>query len=77
MRYTDKQKPRMVDRRGGEGGRGEAWTMIKGIRDRGEQPPTGSSHLYGQNKKAARRAVDRGVWRKNCTENFTNMVEKR
>ena len=37
----------------------EAWKMIEGIRDRGEQPPTGLRHLYGQKKKAARRAVDR------------------
>ena len=37
----------------------EAWHMIEGIRDRGEQPPTGLRHLYGQKKKAARRAVDR------------------
>ena len=33
--------------------------MIEGFRDRGEQPPTGLRHLYGQKKKAARRAVDR------------------
>ena len=37
----------------------EAWKMIEGIRDRGEQPSTGLKHLYGQKKKAARRAVDR------------------
>ena len=63
-RYTEKQKPRMVDGRGGEGGSGggdkrEAWKMIEGIRDRGEQPSTGLKHLYGLKKKAARRAVDR------------------
>ena len=33
--------------------------MIEGIRDRGNQPPAGLRHLYGQKKKAARRAVDR------------------
>ena len=33
--------------------------MIEGIRDRGEQPPSGLWHMYGQEKKAARRAVDR------------------
>ena len=33
--------------------------MIDGIRDRGEQPPTGLRHLYGRKKKAARREVDR------------------
>ncbi len=32
--------------------------MIEGIKDRGEQPPTGLRHLYGQKKKAAWRAVD-------------------
>ena len=37
----------------------EAWKMIEGFRDRGEQPPTGLRHLYGRKKKAARRAVDR------------------
>ena len=37
----------------------EAWKMIDCIGDRGEQPPTGLRHLYGQKKKAARRAVDR------------------
>ena len=37
----------------------EAWKMIEGIRDRGEQPSTGLKHLYGQKKTAARGAVDR------------------
>ena len=37
----------------------EAWKMFEGSRDRGEQPPTGLRHIYGQKKKAARRAVDR------------------
>ena len=37
----------------------DTWNMIEGFRDRGEQPPTGLRHLYGQKKKAARRAVDR------------------
>ena len=37
----------------------EAWKMIEGIRDRGEQPSTGLKHLYGQKKKDARRAFDR------------------
>ncbi len=32
---------------------------ISYIRDRGEQPSTGLKNLYGQKKKAARRAVDR------------------
>ena len=36
----------------------EAWQMIEGIRDIGEQPSTGLKHLYGQKKKAAMRAVD-------------------
>ena len=36
-RYTEKQKPRMVDGRGGEGSgeKREAWKMIEGIRDKG------------------------------------------
>ena len=60
-RYTEKQKPMMVDGRDGEGSGGEAgaWKMIEGIRNRGEQPPTNLGHLYGQKKKVARRAVDR------------------
>ena len=29
----------------------EAWKMIEGIIDRGEQPSTGLRHLYGQKKK--------------------------
>ena len=30
----------------------EAWTMIEGIRDRGEQPSTSlSTYMYGQKKK--------------------------
>ena len=33
--------------------------MIEVFRDREEQPPTGLRHLYGQKKRAARRAVDR------------------
>ena len=51
----------MVDGRGGEGKgeKREAWKIIEGIRDRGQQPSTGLKHLYGQNKKAARSAVDR------------------
>ena len=60
-RYIGKQKPRMVDGRGDEGSgyKREAWKMIEGIRDRGEQPITSLKHLYGQKKKAAKRAVDR------------------
>ena len=37
----------------------KAWNMIECIKNRGEQPPTSLKHLYGQNKKAARRAVDK------------------
>ena len=43
----------------GGGEKREAWKMIGCIKDRGEQPPTSLKHLYGQKKKAARRAVDR------------------
>ena len=48
-RYTEMQKPMMVDGRGGEGSgeKREAWTMIEGIRDKGEQPPTGLRHMCG------------------------------
>ena len=60
-RYTEKQKPRMVGGRGGEGSgeKREAWKMIECIKDIGEQPPTSLKHLYGQKKKAATRTVDR------------------
>ena len=44
----------------------EAWKMIECIRYRGEQPPYGLRHLYGQKKRAARRAVDRA--RRNMDE---------
>ena len=37
----------------------KAWNMIDCIKIRGEQPPTSLKHLYGQKKKAARRAVDK------------------
>ena len=30
----------------------EAWKMIEGIRDRGDQPSTGLKHLYGQKKES-------------------------
>ena len=33
--------------------------MIECMKDRGEQLPNSLKHLYGQKKKAARRAVDR------------------
>ena len=36
----------------------KAWDMIECIKNRVEQPPTSLKHLYAQNKKAARRAVD-------------------
>ena len=36
----------------------KAWNMIERIKNRGEQPPTSLKLLYGQKKKAARRAVD-------------------
>ena len=80
-RYTEKQKPRMVDGIGGEGSGEEAGYMYDdelGIRDREEQPPTSLRHLYGQTKKA-----DRGRWTehggvcsKNCTESLTKTVAK-
>ena len=56
-----RNRPRMVDGRGGEGSGVEAGSMkmIGGFRDTGKQPPTSLRHLYGQKKKAARRAVDR------------------
>ena len=57
----------------------EAWKMIEG-RQRGatEQPSTSLKHLYGQKKKAARRAVDRA--RRSMeeeTESLTKMVAKK
>ena len=59
-RYSEKQKPRMVDGRGGEGSgaKREAWKTVYGITDIDEQPLIRLRHLYGQ-KKAARRALDR------------------
>ena len=37
----------------------EIWKMIEVIKENGEQPNTPLQHLYGQKKKAARRAVDK------------------
>ena len=52
--------------------------MIDGIRDTGEQPPTGLRHLYRQTKKAARRAVDRArrSMEEDLYRNLTKMVPK-
>ena len=38
------------------GEKGEIWKMTEGIKENGEQPNTTLQHLYGQKKKAARRA---------------------
>ena len=60
-RYTEKHKPGWWTEEVVKAVREkrEAWKMIGGIRDRGEQPSTGLKHLYGQKKKAARRPMDR------------------
>ena len=52
----------------------EAWKMIECIKDRGEQPPTSLRHLYGQKKKAARRAVDRA--RRNMEEELYRKLDE-
>ena len=52
----------------------EAWKMIEGIIDRWEQPPTGLRHLYGQKKKAARRAMDRA--RRNMEEELYRKLDE-
>ena len=61
----------------------EALKMIEYIKDRGEQPPTSLKHLYGQKKKAARRAVDRArssmeeeLYRKLDDDGGKNMIFK-
>ena len=61
----------------------EAWKMIESFRDRGEQTPNGLRHLYGQKKKAARRAVDRArrsieeeLYRKLDEDGGNNMIFK-
>ena len=66
----------MVDGRGGEGNgeKREAWKMIEGITDRGEQPSTGLKHLFGQKKKAARREVDRA--RRSMEEELYRTLEE-
>ena len=76
-RYTEKQKPRMVDGRGGEGSGGEAGSMEDGRRhykQRGATIHRGLKHLYGQ-KKAANRAVDRA--RRSMEEELPKAVAKR
>ena len=52
----------------------EAWQMIEGFRDTGEQPPTGLRHMYGQKKEAARRAVDRT--RRNVEEKLYRKLDE-
>ena len=52
----------------------EAWKMIEGIRDRGEQPSKGLKHLCGQKKKAAWRSVDR-AWRSMKEELYRKLDE--
>ena len=54
------------------GDKREAGKMIECVRDRGEQPPTGLGHLYGQKKKAARRAMDRA--RRSMEEELYRML---
>ena len=41
------------------GEKSEIWKMIEVIKENGEQPNTTLHQLYGQKKKAARRAVDK------------------
>ena len=73
----------MVDGRGGEdsGEKREAWKMIEVIRDRGEQPSTGLSHLYGQKKEdrkavvRARRSIEE-LYRKLAEDGGKNMMFK-
>ena len=58
----------------------EAWHMIEGIRDRGEQPPTGTCMARRRRKQPGGRWTEHGgVWMKNCrpTESLTKMVAKR
>ena len=52
----------------------EAWKMIEGIRDKGEHPSTGLKSMYGQKKKAVRRAVDR-AWRSMEEELYRKLYE--
>ena len=61
----------------------EAWKMIEGIRDRGEEPLTGLRHLYGQKKQSARRVVGRArrsmykeLYRKRDEDGGKNMIFK-
>ena len=57
-RYTEKQKPRMVDGRGGEGSGGKASDMIECIKkQRGPTNHQLKSPVWPK-KKATRRAVD-------------------
>ena len=53
------------------GGKREAWKMIEGITDGSN--PTGLKHMYGQKKKAARRAVDRA--RRNMKEELSRKLD--
>ena len=52
----------------------EAWKMIEGIRDRGEQSPTGTCMARRRRQPGERWTEHGGVWTKNCTESLTKMV---
>ena len=65
----------MVDGRGGEdsGEKREAWKMIEVIRDRGEQPSTGLSHLAVWSEEGRQKAVVRA--RRSIEELYRKLAE--
>ena len=69
----------MVDRKVEKavGERREAWKVIEGIRDRGEQPSTGTictARRRRRRQPGGQRTEHGGVWRKNCTESLDDDV---
>ena len=65
--WTEELAKAVVERR-------DAWKMIEGFRDRGEQPSTGLRQLCGQKNKAARRAMDRA--RRSMEEELYRKLDK-
>ena len=80
--YTEKQKPRMVDGRGGEGSGGEARSMeddIMHYRQMGASTHKLNAPEWPEKRRQSgwRWTEHGGVWRKYCTESLTKMVTKR
>ena len=79
-RYTEKQKPRMVDGRGGEDRGKEAGSMEDDgshRRHRGGTIHRLKAPVWPEKRQPGERLTEHGgVWMKNCDESLTKMVAK-